>query len=116
MSRPRTAFFSPLAGVAGLVALLGLTALVACGPPSPATAPEAPQAGLFVAGDVPDASVWVDGRYVGSVEQLEEGVSVAAGARRIEVRHDDYHTFYERLELKPGERRRLRVHLAPELP
>jgi hypothetical protein len=66
--------------------------------------------------EVADASVWIDDRYVGEVRHLRSGVSVAPGTRRIEVRHDHYHTYYARIAFEPLERKRLEVHLARELP
>jgi hypothetical protein len=66
--------------------------------------------------EVADASVWIDDRYVGEVGLLGEGVAVAPGMRRIEVRHDHYHTFYARIAFEPHERKRLEVYLARELP
>jgi hypothetical protein len=68
------------------------------------------------ASDLPDAALWVDGRYVAQLAQLRGGVALSPGSHRLEVRHDDYFTQYEQLDLGPRERRRIVVHLAPLLP
>jgi hypothetical protein len=68
------------------------------------------------ASDVPDAALWVDGRYVAQLAQLRGGVALSPGSHRLELRHDDYFTQYEQLDLGPRERRRIVVHLAPLLP
>jgi hypothetical protein len=65
--------------------------------------------------DVGDASVWIDGRYIGEVGHLEGGIPLSPGTRRVEVRHDHFHTYYERITLEPHERKRVEVHLAREL-
>ena len=65
---------------------------------------------------VRDAAVWVDGTFVGGMEALRAGVAVEAGTHRIEIRHEDYFPYYAELQLRAGERRKLRVDLAPQLP
>ena len=62
-----------------------------------------------------DASLWVDGRFVGTLEALRGGVAVEPGRHRFEVRHDDYFSYYAELTLQPRQRERLTVDLAPVL-
>ena len=71
---------------------------------------------VYVDSTVKDAGLWVDGRLIGGVGMLRGGVAIDAGTHRIEVKHDDYFAYYALLELKAGERRRLKVELAPVLP
>ena len=66
--------------------------------------------------DVKEAAVWVDGTFVGGMEALRAGVAVHAGTHRFEIRHDDFFPYYAELQLRSGERRRLRIDLAPVLP
>lgn len=66
--------------------------------------------------DVEDASLWVDGRYVGPIGSLRGGVAVEPGVHRFEIRHDEHFSHYAELELAARERRTLQVDLAPILP
>jgi hypothetical protein len=64
---------------------------------------------------ITDAALWVDGRYVGTLEALRGGVAVEPGRHRVEIRHDDYLSYYAELTLSDGQRQRLTVELAPIL-
>lgn len=110
VSRPRAALVSAAAAVALIGALGGCRALAPNGPEPP------PTARLYVETNAGDAAVWLDDDYVGHAAQFADGATVEAGARRLELRHDDYHNFYERLELEPDDKERVRAHLAPRLP
>ncbi|MCP4444694.1 MAG: hypothetical protein GY811_05015 [Myxococcales bacterium] len=66
--------------------------------------------------DVPDAEVWVDGRYFREVAELKRAFRLRAGEHRIEVRHHDYHSMYYELSVQAGTRHTLRVELAKRLP
>ena len=103
---------------ASLVAATLLVAtLAACAGAAGPGAREPSQTALVLLDcEVADASVWVDDRYLGEIGPLSGGVALAPGTRRIEVRHDRYHTYYARIALDPHERKTLQVHLAPELP
>ncbi len=65
--------------------------------------------------EVKDAALWVDGRYIAPIDAIPGGVSVTPGVHRFELRHDDYFSHYEQLELAPKERRTLDIQLAPVL-
>lgn len=93
---------------------LALLLVAACGARS-TPAPE-DDAVVIVKVDVEDASLWVDGRYVGPIGSLRGGVAVEPGVHRFEVRHDEHFSHYAELELAARERRTLVVDLAPVLP
>jgi hypothetical protein len=103
---------------AGLVAVALVVALGACGHANRRSVLGADEddAIVYVDAKVKDAGLWVDGRFIGGVGMLKGGVAIDAGPHRIEVRHDDYFAYYALLDLKAGERRRLKVELAPVLP
>ena len=95
-------------------ALLLLCALlIGCGhtPRGPAQA----SAILVVQASVGDADIYLDGVRVGAVEHLRGGVSAAPGPHRLEVRHDDYFSYYQVVEFAKGQRQQLQVELAPIL-
>lgn len=101
-----------LAAVASVLAL-ALGACAGADVVGPREASERAQ--LVIDCEVEDASVWVDGRYLGPIGALGGGVMLSPGTRRVEIRHDDYHTHYARITLEPQEQRHVEVHLAPEL-
>jgi hypothetical protein len=108
-------------GRAQLVALCAAFALVtpllgACpsaGGASAAT--RAPSALLMVQCDVVDATIWVDERPIAQVRDARGGLRLHAGAHRVEIRHDRFHTRYYELELAQGETRTLDVKLVEVL-
>ena len=65
---------------------------------------------------VSDAVVWFDGRFLGPVGVMRGGIAVAPGRHRLELRHDDYFSHYQELELAPRQRLTLDIELAPVLP
>ncbi len=94
---------------------VALVALAACGAPSPR--PEAiPRGVLIVRSSAASATLWVDEQPVGEVGRLPSGVSLPAGAHRVELRLDGYHTRYADVTLRPGETRVLPLDLVEELP
>lgn len=97
--------------------LAAALALAGCG--HAANRPGAAEAGdavLLIESPVADAAVWVDGRFVAAVGALRGGVSLAAGAHRIELRHDEYVSRYVEVTLVAREQRHLAIDLAPSLP
>ena len=53
--------------------------------------------------NVPDATVWVDDVLVGKVTDWKsEGKHIRAGFHRIEVRHPNYYSFFQEVELAGG--------------
>ena len=53
--------------------------------------------------NVPDATVWVDDVLVGKVTDWKsDGKQIRAGFHRIEVRHPNYYSFFQEVELPGG--------------
>jgi hypothetical protein len=71
---------------------------------------------IKITSTVPDATLWVDGRYIGTIGALRGGISIVAGTHRLELRHDDYFSRYAELTVKSREHRALVLDLAPRLP
>jgi hypothetical protein len=65
---------------------------------------------------VKDASLWVDGRFIGPIGGLSGGIAIEPGKHRFELRHDDYFSHYEELDLAPRQTVQLDIELAPILP
>ena len=99
------------------LALASVIGLVACGPkPAPSSGVTADDAIFYVRSNVADATVFVDGRFVGPVSMVKGGIAVVPGHHRIEVRRDDYFARYVEVDLKRAERKKLEINLAPVLP
>ena len=100
-----------------MLARVGLVGLLACcGPKVGPNGVTAEDAIVIVKSNVRDAQVYVDGRFVASLEVLRGGVAVSPGAHRMELRHDDFFSGYLELDLKRAERRKVTLALAPILP
>jgi hypothetical protein len=99
-------------------ALIVAIALAGCGQRhvEDPMAPAEDDAIVKITSTVPDASLWVDGRYIGTIGALHGGIAIAAGTHRVELRHDDYFSRYAELTLRARERRALALDLAPRLP
>jgi hypothetical protein len=53
--------------------------------------------------NVPDATIWVDDVLVGKVGDWKgDGKHIRAGFHRIEVRHPNYYSFFQEVELPGG--------------
>jgi len=98
------------------IAALAL-ALAACGgtmrDPSK---PDDDDAVVRVKTAVKDASLWVDGRFIGPIGGLRGGVALEPGKHRFELRHDEYWSHYEELVLAPKQQVQLDIEMAPVLP
>ena len=68
------------------------------------------------AADAADASLWINGHYVGELGALSKGVALSPGQHRLEIRHDQFHTQYVELSLGKRDRRTVTVELAEVLP
>lgn len=97
---------------AAAVALVALFA--ACGGSQKAAERSEPVIAIHC--PVSQATVIINGRELGSVRSLRRGIRLSPGKHRLEVRHPDYHTYYELLDLAPRERRVIDVELAERLP
>lgn len=93
-----------------------LLALVACGPKVAPNGVTATDAIVYVQSNVKDAQVFVDGRFVASLEALRGGVAMSPGEHRMELRRDEYFSGYAELKVGRGERKKLELPLAPVLP
>lgn len=65
---------------------------------------------------VADASLWIDGSFIGPVGELRGGVALDPGRHRLELRHEAYFVHYQELDLAPGQHLTLEIELAPLLP
>jgi hypothetical protein len=99
-----------------LVIVVAVGAVAACGPKRPPSGVDADDAIVRIKSNVPDANVFVDGRYYGAVKMLRGGLAFEAGRHRLELRHEDYFSRYVELELARRERKQLDLDLAPVLP
>jgi len=95
---------------------LVLVALAACGPKPPPGGVSASDAIVKLESNVRDAQVYVDGRFIASLEALRGGVAVTPGTHRFELRHEDYFSRYLELTLSRAERRTVSMEMAPILP
>jgi hypothetical protein len=78
--------------------LFALAAAVSC-----AHSLSAEAIALRVDCNVPDATVWVDDVLVGKVSDWKgDGKHIRAGFHRIEVRHPNYYSFFQEVELPGG--------------
>ena len=96
------------------LALAALAALGGCGGASHA-GPSADRSVLRIETPAPEASLWIDGRYVAPVADLRGGVALHPGHHRIEVRDDDHHPYYGDVTLAAGQHLTLHIALAPQL-
>ena len=100
-----------------VVLIVALTAAAGCAhtkqDPNRVTSSDAV---VLIKSNVPDANLFVDGRFVGPVGVLRGGVAMAAGKHRLEVRRDDYFSRYVELDLQRAEHKRIELQLAPVLP
>lgn len=97
-------------------ALAACLALAACGGVKPTETPQRENAIVVLSANVRDAQLYVDGRFVGPLDAIGGGVSVAPGTHRFELRHEEYFSTYLELTLAKAERKKLAVELAPVLP
>ncbi|MEO8554846.1 MAG: hypothetical protein ABI678_32935, partial [Kofleriaceae bacterium] len=67
-----------------------LLAMVGCGgaPSKHGASPN--DAIMYLSSNLPDAQVYVDGRFVGPIDLVKRGIAVDPGKHRVELRHDDY--------------------------
>lgn len=93
-------------------------ALAACrgGEPRTPSRLSASAAIVKITSAVPDAGLWIDGRFIGSIGALRAGVALDPGPHRVELRHEAYFVAYQELELTPGQRLTVDLELAPLLP
>lgn len=87
-----------LRSVARAACCLMLLALVSC-----AHGLTAGAIGFRVDCNVPDATVWIDDVLVGKAADFnKEGREIKAGFHRVEIRHPNYYSFFQEVELPSG--------------
>lgn len=91
-------------------------ALVGCGTPADPTDAQRASAVVRFSSNVRDAQLYMDGRFIGSLDVMRGGVAVVPGVHRFELRHEDFFSSYLELELARAERREVKLELAPVLP
>ena len=89
---------------------------VACGPKRPPNAVTPDEAIVVVRSNVPDAQIYVDGRFIGPLGFVRRGVAMDPGHHRLELRRDNYFSRYVELDLRRAERRSVQLEMAPVLP
>ena len=91
--------------------------LAACGgPQKPARGVGSNDAIVQLRSNVRDAQVYVDGRFVASLDAIGGGVAVEPGTHRFELRRDDFFSAYLELTLARAERKKVVVEMLPVLP
>lgn len=96
--------------------LVACAAAAACGPKPAPNAVTPDDAVVVVRSNVPDAQVYVDGRFVGPLGLVRAGIAVDPGHHRLELRRDEYFSRYVELDLRRAEHRKLELEMAPILP
>lgn len=99
-----------------LVLVLVLVLAPACGGAQAPHRASANDAIMYLTSNLPDAQVYVDGKFVGPVNLVKAGIAVDPGVHRVELRHDDYFSRYAELDLQRAEKKKLDLDLAPVLP
>ena len=93
-------------GFLGVLVLAITGGLLACAPVQPR-----PRATLAVVCNVPEASLWIDDSFAGTVATWAKGAPMPVGFHRIEVRHPAHFSFYAEVNPQAGET----IRLAPVL-
>lgn len=96
-------------------AAAALLALAACAG-APRREPSQAEAVLRLSCNVPEAALFVDGRYLAPVGLLRGGVALTPGRHRFELRHQGHLPRLWELELTKAERRDLTLELYPVPP
>jgi hypothetical protein len=103
--------------IAAVAAVAAVAALTACHGQQVDSNHVSPTDAIFsIHTNVRDAALWVDGKFVSSLDALPGGIAMGAGHHRIELRHDDYFSNYLDLDAKRAQRGTLDLQLAPILP
>ena len=63
----------------------------------------APSVAVQIAGNVPDATIWIDDRLSGRVADFSKpGRRLPVGFHRVEVRAPGYYSHFQEVDAKPG--------------
>jgi hypothetical protein len=74
-----------------------------------------PRATLAVTCNVPDASLWIDDAFMGTVSNWGKGAPMPIGFHRIEIRHPAHFSFFAEVNPREGEIVRLNAALHRQL-
>ena len=97
-------------------AWLVVTWLTACGPGLRASRATADDAIVYLRSNVRDAQLYIDGRFIASLDALGGGVAIEPGSHRLELRREDYFSSYLELRVSHSERRKVVMNMAATLP
>lgn len=97
------------------LACCALLVLAACAG-APSRSPGPSDAVLRLSCNVPEAALFVDGRYLAPVGLLRGGVALAPGRHRFELRHRGHLPRLWELELAGAERKAVTIELYPVPP
>ncbi len=62
-----------------------------------------PTVAMRIAGNVPDATIWIDDRLAGRMSDFSKsGKRLGVGFHRIEVRAPGHYSFFQEVDIKPG--------------
>ena len=100
----------------GLGLALATLVLGACGGASPQVKAARAQAIVLVQSNVRDAQLFVDGRFITTLDAARGGIALSPGAHRFELRRDDFFSSYLELQLGTAERKKVSMAMAPVLP
>jgi hypothetical protein len=100
--------------IRALIAVSWLT--LACGSKIGSNRVTAADAIVYVASNVRDAQLYIDGRFIAPLDALRGGVAVEPGTHRLELRHDDYFASYVELQVARAERKKIAIEMAAILP
>ena len=76
--------------------------LLSCQTPQVKRAP-APQGVLRISCRPSDATIWVDEKLIGEVQDVAQGILLPVGSHRLEVRHDSHFSRYREFSIRPNE-------------
>ena len=89
----------------------------ACGATVRTSGAHANDAVVLIECPIKDASLWVNGHYLRPIRDVRGGIALSPNKTHfIEIKHDEYHTYYAELTLGKRERRTLVVRMAEVLP
>jgi hypothetical protein len=90
--------------------------LTGCGSGVAANRATSHEAIIYITSNVRDAQLYVDGRFIASLDALSGGIAVEPGTHRLELRHEDYFSSYLEIQLPTALRKKLAMDMAPMLP
>ncbi|MFT3691705.1 MAG: PEGA domain-containing protein [Kofleriaceae bacterium] len=95
---------------------LAFAVLVGCAGAQMPAQHHASDAVIYLHSNVADAQVYVDGKFVGQINLVKQGIALDPGRHRVEIRHDDYFSRYADLNLERSVKKQLDLDLQPVLP